>query len=859
MRQRWLVLAVLGISAAVSAEVPSPRQVFGHEICEDYWLANYDQLTSYWSLLAKSSKRIQLVSIGKTEEGRDQWMAVISDPANLRNLKGIQATNRRIAMADFRDDAEALKTIDRAKSVVWIDGGLHANEVLGAQQLIETAYQLVSREDAENRRILRDNVILLVHANPDGMALVSDWYMRNPDPMSRSLSGLPRLYQKYAGHDNNRDFYAMNLAETRNMNAVLYEQWFPQIVYNHHQTAPAGTIMYIPPFRNPFNYHVDPIIQTGTDLVGLNMHQRLIRTGLGGTVMRDGASFSAWWNGGLRTTTYFHNMVGILTETWGSPNPAPLRFLADRQIPTTDLPMPINVRTWHLKDSLRYEVEANYAILDYASRSREKLLEANYRAAKNSIERGRKDHWTRYPARIRELGADALTKPALRDARAYLIRSDNPHWGASSRFVEKLLRTGIRVERVTTTHDGVPAGSYVVRCDQPFRPHILDMFEPQDHPNDFLYPGGPPKPPYDNAGYTLAYQMGVPFERLLEPPQLATTPIRTAKVPTPLPSGYSAGVTAPVTENESFSFANQALAQGLAVRRDPSGNFHISGEQAKLEAIAKNQPFGRLLPLAPGANDHARVKAPRIALWDTYGGSMTSGWCRWLLEEFQFPYTVLYGPDLNSQNLNDRYDVLVLPSDFRFAEQEVTGAAMERLRQDPTVPAEWRARIGSATSAQAGKRIQEFIDAGGHVVALGDAAWALAQDRKLPVQHHLVKDGKRLTNAEFFIPGSVLNVQIVPHPLTRGVDERLDLMFDNSAVFAPMVHPQVSALAEYDRAKPLRSGWAWGQEKLQGGMAMVDVSVGKGRAVLLAPEVNFRGQSHGAFKLLFNALFRATE
>jgi hypothetical protein len=858
MRHGWMVVGILSLSVGASADVPSPKQFFGHDICEDYWLANYDQLTSYWTALAKHSRRMRVVSIGKTEEGRDQWMAIISDPANLRNLKNIQAINRRIAMADFPNDASAQQTIDRAKSVVWIDGGLHANEVLGAQQLIETAYQLVSRNDPENRRILRDNVVLLVHANPDGMALMSDWYMRNADPKSRSLGGVPRLYQKYAGHDNNRDFYAMNLAETRNMNSVLYEQWYPQIVYNHHQTAPAGTIMYIPPFRNPFNYPVDPIIQTGTDLVGLNMHQRLIRNGLGGTVMRDGASFSAWWNGGLRTTTYFHNMVGILTETWGSPNPGPIRFLPERQIPSTDLPKPIDIKTWHLRDSLTYEVEANYAILDYASRSREKLLEANYRAAKNSIERGTKDHWTRYPSRIREFGAEALSRSELRDARAYLIRSDNPYWGASSRFVEKLLRTGIQVEQLTTAQHGVPAKSYLIRCNQPYRPHILDMFEFQDHPNDFLYPGGPPKPPYDNAGYTLAYQMGVPFERLLDEPKFLTTSITTARSKSILTGEYSATLLAPATENESFHFANLAIFAGATVRRNSDGSFLIRGDQSKLQPLLSKAGFGRLASSEADFPDAKTVRQPRIALWDTYGGSMTSGWCRWLLDEFGFSYTVVYGPELNSGKLRERFDAILLPSDFRFSDQE-SSVAMDRMRLDSTIPAEWRSRMGNSTSDRAGRNLREFMQQGGHVIALGDAAWALAQDQQLPVENHLYKHGKRLPSAEFYIPGSVLNVKVAPHSLTRGLPERLDIMFDNSASFVPKVHPNVSVLAQYDRAKPLRSGWAWGQDKLLGSSAMVDVRVGDGYAVLLAPEVNFRGQSHGAFKLIFNALFRSTD
>jgi hypothetical protein len=185
--------------------------------------------------------------------------------------------------------------------------------------------------------------------------------MRRSKPEERSLAGLPRLYEKYAGHDNNRDFYASNLAETRNMNRILYHEWFPQIVYNHHQTAPSGAIMFVPPFRSPFNHNVDALVQISTDLAGTLIHQRLIAEGKKGSVMRNGAGYSAWWNGGLRTTTYFHNMIGILTELWGSPNPGPIPFVASRQVPTGDLPLPADPGMWHARDSLEYEITANWA------------------------------------------------------------------------------------------------------------------------------------------------------------------------------------------------------------------------------------------------------------------------------------------------------------------------------------------------------------------------------------------------------------------------------------------------------------------------------------------------------------------
>ena len=254
-------------SQSVSTITP-PSTEFGANIGDDYFLATYSQLETYWKRLARESDRLRLVDIGRTEEGRSQWMAIVSAPENLRKLDQYRDISRRLALAEGLTDAQAHALAAEGKAVVWIDGGLHATEVLGAQQLIETVYQLVSHSDEETRRFLRDVIVLAVDANPDGHELVTNWYMRERDPLRRSLSGVPRTYQKYVGHDNNRDFYMSSQAETINMNRVLYQEWFPQIVYDHHQTGPPGTVMFAPPFRDPFNYFLDPLIPVSIDLIG---------------------------------------------------------------------------------------------------------------------------------------------------------------------------------------------------------------------------------------------------------------------------------------------------------------------------------------------------------------------------------------------------------------------------------------------------------------------------------------------------------------------------------------------------------------------------------------------------------------
>jgi hypothetical protein len=405
------------IDVRTQARVTSPKEEFGHDFGEDYFLANYKQISAYWHKLARESPRITVQDIGKTAEGRSQLMAIVTSPENHANLARYKDISRRLALAQDLTDAQARALAEDGKAVVWIDGGLHASESLGAQQLGEMVYEMVSRTDEETMRILNDVIILFVHANPDGNDLVADWYMRAADPQQRSLANLPKLYQKYIGHDNNRDFFASTQAETENINRVLYHEWFPQILYNHHQSGPAGTVLWSPPLRDPFNYNQDPLLVLGLQTVGIALQTRLAAEGKPGATSRSGGAYDGWWNGGIRNTATFHNIIAILTEMIGSPTPMRVPLVMQRQLPNSDLPYPVPPQEWHFRTSIEYSMATNRGILDLASRMRENVLFNIYRMGKNSIERGSRDTWTPAPRRYRRSPRRWDRSRARRNAR----------------------------------------------------------------------------------------------------------------------------------------------------------------------------------------------------------------------------------------------------------------------------------------------------------------------------------------------------------------------------------------------------------------------------------------------------------
>jgi hypothetical protein len=891
--QRALAVALLLIlpvpqasTQSPAAPVTTPQQEFGASIGDDYFLATYAQLEEYWKKLDRQSDRMQLVDIGRTEEGRVQWMAIISAPENLKQLDRYKDISRRLSLAEGLTDDQARALAVEGKAVVWIDGGLHASEVLGAQQLIETVFQLVSRSDAETLRFLRDVIVLAVDANPDGHELVANWYMREREPALRSLAGLPRAYQKYVGHDNNRDFFLSSQAETINMNRILYKEWFPQIVYDHHQTGPPGTVMFAPPFRDPFNYVFDPLIPSSIDLIGAAMHARFALEGKPGVTMRKGSNYSTWWNGGLRTTAYFHNQIGLLTETIGSPTPVDIPFIPDKQLPSADLPYPITPQRWRFHQSIEYSVTANRAVIDAASRYRETLLFNIYRMGRNAIQRGSQDTWTFSPRRLAGVRPSAavrgalsssayekLKAPHLRDPRGYILSADQPDFLTATKFIDTLLKNGITVHRATAafTVSGrkYPAGSFVVKTAQAFRPHVLDMFEPQDHPDDIPYPGGPPTPPYDSAGWTLAFQMGVKFDRVLDGFEGPFERVSTVSHP----SGGVTGVEQPAGyllshhQNDSFVAVNRLMKAGesvfwpsdrrVAAAPNGVGAMYVPRRAATLPVLRKAAADLGLTftgVAAPPQGSALELRPVRIALWDRYGGSSPSGWIRWLFERFEFPFELVYAQTLNAGKLSSRYDVIILASDASLSR------ALDEAPEPGRLPAEYRGTTGVISRALTLPQLKQFVEEGGTLIAIGGAA-SIGATLGLPIANHLTaieSDGteRPLTREAFYVPGSVLRIRVDnTTPLGYGLEPDVDVFFDNSPVFRVNSDPAARRVAWFQDGSPLRSGWALGQSFLDGGAAVVDAQLGRGRVLLFGPEITYRAQPHGTFKFLFNAIY----
>ena len=588
------------------------------------------------------------------------------------------------------------------------------------------------------------------------------------------------------------------------------------------------------------------------------------------------------------------------------------------------LPYPVPPQTWHFRRSVDYSLTANYAVLNYAARNRDDLLLNIWRMGRNAIERGNRDHWTLSPKRAAAMRtaatpsakaaegddaafrfagqsgsiipakfyAETLKQPDQRDPRGYIIPRDQADFPTAVKFINVLLKSGIAIHRATADFlvagKNYPAGSYIVKTAQAFRPFVLDMFEPQDHPNDFLYEGGPPVAPYDSAGWTIAYQMGVKFDRILDGfdgpferlpyGQLQQPPAGTVGAG---PGGWLVSHRA----NNSFILLNRLLKAGADVywlKTPPAGHPSFGAGSLYIPASGSAKPIIAKAAAELGLDatavtlksvgDALKLAPMRIALWDQYGGSMPSGWTRWLFEQFEFPFEVVYPQQIDAGNLRAKYDVIVFVTGAIPLPKSM-GATNPRLSEFfvkvPTgdnLPAAYRGWTGSITEEKSIPALRQFTEQGGSIVTIGTST-NLAYHLGVPVRNALVEMGpagkeRRLPREKFYVPGSILTAAIDPSaPLAWGLESTADIYFDNSPVFKLLpeaVAQGVKPVAWFARAEPMRSGWAWGQSYLADGIAALEAPVGTGKLYLLGPEVTFRAGTHGTFKLLFNGLYLST-
>ena len=857
-------------ACTVAAQIQPPEAAIGHEVGADYKLARYEKIREYFEYVAAHSPRVHVRHIGQTTEGRNMIIADITEEATPKRLQTAMAHQKQ--MADPRlitDPGQQRDLIANAKVVVLVNCNLHSTEIASSQMAMELLYDLATGTSPEIKDILtRVIVVLIPSANPDGLNKVIDWYERSLGTPWEG-TGMPWLYQTYAGHDNNRDWFMLNLRETRLVTQVLYKQWLPNIVYDIHQMGRSGARFFVPPFFDPKNPNVHPLNDHMMLIIGGHMAAALTRAGKKGVL--NSAMYDNWWQGGFRTAAYRHNITGILTEAASALIASPVfqrkselrgrvRGMPDYAI-ATNFPEPWPGGWWRLRDIVDYEKIACMSLFTLAARYHDLIKSNTIKQARDALERGK-------------------TEPPF----AWLVPPDQSDPRTVVEMLSVLHATGIEVHQAEDAFsaDGVPypSGTYILYCSQPYRAHLNDMMERQVYPDRSSYPGGPPETPYDMAGWTLPLQMGVrrvsvdrPFEARAAKLDVMTLPQGKVTESPELTRGYVVRAGA----NDNYRFANrlfkadirfyvipfQTQWQAVAGVEVPCGSFFIPHTEQVANALPELiEGISTMVTGVP--KQYAEVKAalrritpPRVGLYQPWTASMDEGWTRLVLDNFEFHYTSVHNAEIRAGRLKDRYDCLVLPS--------ISSSSILKGRAVDTTEPQYVGGIASEGIVA----LQSFVQAGGTLVCIDSSCNLPIEHFNLPVRNLL--RGK--PSKEFYCPGSILRIWVDPeHPIGYGSPEWVSGYFARSQAFElngdskkntqearrPENRFATRVVARYSDTILLESGWIRGKDLIVDKPAIVEVQYGRGKIILLGFRVQHRGQPHGTFRLLFNAIFSST-
>ncbi len=831
-----VLLSISFFSISAQEKIPTPKSVIGFSIGEDYKLTDWNKVVEYFKLLDSASDRVLLQELGTTTMGRPFILAVISAPENLANLDIYKSIQQKLADPRKIGNQEAKDLITQGKTIVLITCTIHSTEIASLYLSMKLAYRLANSDSSEVSAILNNVILLLVPSlNPDGIDVVTDWYIKTKESQYEGTYP-PVLYHKYVGHDNNRDWYMLTQIENNLAVEKIHNVWHPQIIYDMHQMGSAGARFFLPPFIDPIDPNVAPLLVQEINMMGSFMAQELTAKGKKGVLIN--AIFDAWTP--ARAYQHYHGGIRILSEAASARLASPIEidfsklqgWGYDPKKPSWNFPCPWPGGKWRLKDIIEYEEIAAMACLTNAARWRDKWLRNFYLIGKRAVERSEPPH--------------AFIIPEKQKDPATMIK------------MLQVLHKG-QVEISKTLKDFIvkgtvyPAGTYIVPLAQPYGAYAKTLLEKQKYPILLEYPGGPPKRPYDATTHNLPLLMGVDVVPLNEAKEIEMEFID----PVEQHPGKLIGGEAKFAylfyhqENNSYIAVNRLLAKGYKIywAADPftldKTNFPAGTIIALVSKGMHQRMKGLIDNLSLGVYAHNKsiserayeLKQPRLALYQSWIPSMDEGWTRWVLEQFEFPYQTIHDEDIRQGGLNNRFDVIILPD--QQAERILEG------HQEGSYPPEYCGGIGAIGS----KMLKEFVNEGGTLIC-HNSSWQLPVKLFwLPISNSL----EELSAKEFYCPGSILKVLVdKSHPIAFGFNREAEVMIGSSPAF-DVRNGQI--VAKYPMHNPLLSGFLWKGEKLYDKAAIVDVVQGKGKIILLGIKANYRAQSHNTFRFLFNSIF----
>ncbi len=839
----------------------SPDEFFGVTIGADKTLVKYPEIIRYFQYLTAQSSRVQLQEEGKSTLGNMMVTAFISSEENIRNLPELLEINKKLASPDTLKTEEVPLLLKKARVFVLITCAIHASEIASTQFAMLLAHEYATTQDTALKEYLDNVVILLMPSiNPDGNIMETEWYKKYLGT-EYELCRRPYLYHFYAGHDNNRDFYMLNLNETRVVNKVLHHRYFPHIFLDMHQMNMDGPRMFVPPFKDPLNNNLNPLMLRETDIIGSFMALKLQEQGKKGVA--NSYAFDAYWPGGSKNTAWYKNVVGVLTEMASAALASPV-YVEANELQTNEKGLPeykaqVNFPDpwpggwWRLKDIIEYEHIAVNALIEVAAKNRDSFL-------KNYI----------------ELGLSEVEKGQKEAPYGYLVPQEQWDTPTMMTFLQKMAENGVRISQLgeeTRVGNGVYAkGDYVIAMNQPYRGFIKVMMELQRYPEIKYMKNGPVIEPYDATGWTLPLQMGVKTLAINTPLSgMNLVPVNDFSYPEYALLGEGNYYLLPARFNRSVIVVNRLFKKGVRVFRytgiteNDTNNTIATGDfLVKVADIAPTQ-WANVLKGTGVTKTRVNVSAgemkylnafhlPRIAIYQSFTAGLDEGWTRWVLDHFEFPFTIINNADFMDKQFVKKYDVVLFPDMNR--DMIVKGFSNNRRINIPEkIPPEFRGGIEEKGVAV----LKQLVGQGGTVLLLDSASELGIKDFTLPLSNVL----EGVKPETFFCPGAILRIEVDNlDPLGWGLERENILYFSESPAYRTRL-PEFKAInrkvvAGFTTEGPhLLSGYLKGGELLNHTIMIARFNYYKGNVILLGGRVQFRSQTFATFKFLFNALYYA--
>jgi len=836
---KYFTLSVLSLlifaQGAVATQIPAPQDFLGFEIGADYYLADYSQIREYFQLLADASPLLQVQELGQTTEGRPMIMAIITSSSNQRNLEKIHQAQAALADPLSISEAEAIRYIRRGKVVVSINCSIHATEIGASQMSMELAYRLLTLESSQIKEILENVVILLIPAhNPDGIDMVVNWYRQH---LGTDYEGcrMPWLYQKYTGHDINRDWFMLTQNETRLTVKKVYNVWRPQIVFDLHQMGSSGARLFVPPYADPLDPNIDPILKAEMNALGTTIASELIAQGKAGVVVN--ALFDAY--SPSRAYTNYHNGIRMLLEAASPKIASPITQSQDDlqgaenynpRRSSWNYPLPWTGGNWSLRDVVDYEMEACLSLLAHASNYRLSYLRNTYHVAKNAITEKNDPFAVVIPANQNDPSATRDLVRVLQDGLVEIYQSSQPF-----------------------TVDNIPfeKGALIIPMSQPYGSYARTLLVLEPYPIPSQRKGTLFKP-YDVTAHNLPLMFGVRVQEINRPFDVEMVLVdSTFFAVGDVKNGHSIyGYLIDHRDNGCFRAISRLLVNEAEIywlaeetkhwgEKFPIGTIWVksAGSVSNLEEFARELSIDFVAAERLSAVQAFQLKAPRVGIYQSWLAPKDEGWTRWVLENADLPFIILHDADVRTGNLYDRFDVIVLPS--QKAGEIISGAKPGRL------PPEYCGGIGESGVEQ----LREFVQQGGTLITLGQACELAIKKFWIPVRN--VLDDTSIK--DFSARGVLLRILVDnQHPIGYGMLPESTAFFYNDPILDVR---SGKVIAKYPLANPLLAGWMSNTRVFSMQAAVAEIPMARGHVILLGIHSQFRAQARGTYKLLFNAIY----